>query len=353
MNKYSITVGIDLGDTLSAVCLLDAAGEIMEESKVRTMREAFAHRFESMKPARIIMETGTHSRWASQLLIELGHEVIVANARRLRMIFKNENKTDKVDAQQLARVGRYDTKLLSGITHRGDKAHVHLEVIKSRHFLVEQRTSTVTRIRSVVKSFGERLPPCSARSFAQKTRELLPKALAETLEHLYDVLEILNEKITAYDAKIEVLSKEDYAVETELLRAIPGVGPLTSLSYILIIDDPYRFATSRELGSYFGLRPRLDQSGDRDPQLPITKCGNSMMRRLLVQAAHYIMGRFGKDCDLKRFGNRIAEHGGKGAKKRAVIAVARKLSVLLHRLWVHGEIYDPFHNAKLRGEVIT
>ena len=351
MNKYNTTIGIDLGDEYSAICELDSEGEIMEQSKLRTSQEVFRKRFKSMDKARIILETGTHSRWSSALLKKLGHEVIVANARRLRMIFKNENKTDKVDAQMLARVGRYDVKLLSGITHRGDKVHRDLEIIKARHFLVEQRTSTVVRIRSVVKSFGHSLPPCGARYFTKKTREHLPAELEDTLGHLYDILELLNEKIHLYDAQIEALSKSDYATETQLLRAIPGVGPLTSMSFILIIEDPYRFAKSRDVGSYFGLRPRLDQSGNKDPQLPITKCGNSMMRRLLVQASHHILGNFGPDCDLKRFGLRIAERGGKRAKKRAVIAVARKLSVLLHRLWVDGEIYDPFYNAKRRGEV--
>jgi transposase len=351
MNEYNTTIGIDLGDEYSAICVLDSEGEIMEQSQLRTTREVFRKRFKSMDNARIILETGTHSRWSSALLKKLGHEVIVANARRLRMIFKNENKTDKVDAQMLARVGRYDVKLLSGITHRGDKAHQDLEIIKTRNFLVEQRTSTVVRIRSIVKSFGHSLPACGATYFWKKTREHLPTELEDTLGHLYDILELLNEKIQHYDAQIEALAKNDYATETQLLRAIPGVGPLTSMSFILIIEDPYRFIKSRDVGSYFGLRPRLDQSGDKDPQLPITKCGNGMMRRLLVQASHHILGHRGPDCDLRRFGMRIAERGGKRAKKRAVIAVARKLSVLLHRLWVDGEIYDPFYNAKRRGEV--
>lgn len=351
MNKYNTTIGIDLGDEFSAICVLDAEGEIVEQSKLRTSQEVFRKRFESMDNARIILETGTHSRWSSALLKKLGHDVIVANARRLRMIFKNENKTDKVDAQMLARVGRYDVKLLSGITHRGDKAHQDLEIIKTRNFLVEQRTSTVVRIRSIVKSFGHTLPPCGATYFWKKTREYLPAELEDTLGHLYDILELLKEKIQHYDAQIEALAKNDYATETQLLRAISGVGPLTSMSFILIIEDPCRFTKSRDVGSYFGLRPRLDQSGDKDPQLPITKCGNSMMRRLLVQSSHHILGHRGPDCDLRRFGLRIAERGGKRAKKRAVIAVARKLSVLLHRLWVDGEIYDPFYNAKRRGEV--
>ena len=352
MNKYSTVIGIDLGDEYSAMCILNGAGEVVEESKLRTTRDVFVRRFESMEGALEVMETGTHSRWLCALLEGLGHEVIVANARRLRMIFKNENKTDRVDAQMLARVGRFDVKLLWEIRHRGDKVHLDLELVKARRFLVQERTSMIVRLRSVVKSFGYRLPSCGADCFWRKTREDLPQVLEDTLGHFYEVLELLNEKIHLYDAKIEALSREDYAAESELLRAVPGVGVQTSMAFILLVEDPGRFAKSRDVGSYFGLRPRLDQSGERNPELPITKCGNSMMRQLLVQAAHYILGVHGPDCDLRRFGMRIAERGGKRAKKRAVIAVARKVSVLLHRLWVDGEIYDPFHNAKLRGELI-
>lgn len=350
MNEYSMTIGIDLGDEFSAMCVLDSAGDVVEESRVRTTRAAFAHRFESMSSSRVVMETGTHSRWLSQLLLGLGHDVVVANTRRLRMIFQSENKTDKVDAQMLARVGRFDTKLLSGIRHRSNKVHQDLEVLKSRSFVVQQRTATIVRIRNVVKSAGYRLPPCGAEAFCKKTRALLPTEVADILDHFYDILEMFNEKIRHYDAQIKALAKNDYAVETTLLQEITGVGPLTAMCFILTIDDPKRFTRSRDVGSYFGLRPRLDQSGERDPQLPITKCGNTMMRRLLVQAAHYILGNFGPDCDLRRFGQRIAERGGARAKKRAIIAVARKLSVLLHRLWVNGEVYDPFYNAKRSGQ---
>lgn len=352
MKQYNMTIGIDLGDEYSAVCVLDEAGEIVEESRIRTTRQAFARRFTDSRDTCVVMESGTHSRWAAALLEEQGYGVIVANARRLRMIFANENKTDRVDAHMLARVARFDKNLLSGITHRNDKTHAHLELLRSRDFLVQQRTSNVTRIRGIVKSFGHRLPSCSAHYFARKTRDLVPDELRDILDPFYDILDMLNEKIKHFDARIEQVAQQEYAVETELLRAIPGVGPLTSIAYILTIENPHRFSKSRDVASYFGLRPRLDQSGQRDPQLPITKCGDSMMRRLLVQAAHHILGRFGPDCDLKRFGQRIAERGGPRAKKRAVIAVARKLSVLLHRLWVNGEVYDPFHNAKQRGEAM-
>jgi len=351
MSEYSTTIGIDLGDKYSSICVVDAEGEVLEESRLRTTDKALTERFEAMRPALVVLETGTHSRWVSHLLGKLGHEVVVGNARRLRMIYCNENKTDRLDAQSLARVARMDRKLLYEIQHRSHRAHLDLEQIKARDLLVNERKRIVVHIRSVVKTFGLCLPKCDTGYFCKKTQPLLPAELQEVLEPLYDVLEVLHEKIAVYDAKIKALAQQAYS-ECDLLREIGGVGPITALAFILTIEDPARFDTSRQVGSYFGLRPKLDKSGQRDPQLPITKCGNTMVRRLLVQAAHYILGHFGPDCDLRRFGLCIAERGGKRAKKRAVVAVARKLSVLMHRLWKNGEIYDPFFVAKMRGDSI-
>ena len=143
------------------------------------------------------------------------------------------------------------------------------------------------------------------------------------------------------------ISKESYP-ETELLRQVEGIGPLTALTFVLTLEDPYRFEKSRSVGAYLGLVPASDQSGERDPQRRISKEGDEMLRRLLVGSAHYILGPFGSDSDLRRHGEKIASRGGKNAKKRAVVAVARKLSVLLHRLWVNAEVYDPLYNTHRR-----
>ena len=137
--------------------------------------------------------------------------------------------------------------------------------------------------------------------------------------------------------------------ETELLRQVEGIGPLTALTFVLTLEDPSRFAKSRSVGAYLGLVPATDQSGDRDPQKRISKEGDEMMRRLLVGSAHYILGPLGSDSDLRRHGEKIASRGGKNSKKRAVVAVARKLSVLLHRLWVTGEVYEPLRNTHRSG----
>jgi transposase len=173
----------------------------------------------------------------------------------------------------------------------------------------------------------------------------MPDFLKETLTPIVEIIGKLTDQIKEYDRKIEQISKEKYP-ETELLRAIKGVGPVTALAFVLILEDPERFSKSRQVGSFLGLTPRRDQSGEIDKQLRITKAGNPFLRRLLVGAGQYILGPFGEDCDLKRFGLRLSARG-KNAKRRAVVAVARKLSVLLHRLWKHGEMYEPLH-ARVR-----
>ncbi|MDQ5826851.1 MAG: transposase [Chloroflexota bacterium] len=160
----------------------------------------------------------------------------------------------------------------------------------------------------------------------------------------------LTERIRDYDRQLETICKEHYP-ETELLHQVEGIGTLTALTFVLTLEDPYRFEKSRTLGAYLGLVPASDQSGDRDPQRRISKEGDEMLRRLLVGSAHYILGPFGQDSDLRRHGEKkIARRGAKNAKKRAAVAVARKLSVLLHRLWVSGEAYDPLYNAHRRAQ---
>jgi transposase len=341
-------VGLDLGDKNSHVVILDSAGEMMEESRLPTTRPSFERKFSSLPRSRIAMEVGAHSRWASQLLQELGHEVLVANARKLRAIYSNPRKGDRVDAEALARLARLDPALLSPIHHRSPEAQADLAVLRSRDAVVRSRTLLINHVRSIVKSCGARLPSCSADSFADKVATEIPGALRPALEPILETIAGLTRQIRGYDRTIEGLCGERYP-ETKQLRGISGVGPLTALAFVLTLEDPGRFGLSREVGPALGLVPRTDQSGDRDPQLRITKTGDAFLRRLLVGSAQYMLGPFGPDCDLRRWGLGLAERGGKNAKKRAVVGVARKLAVLLHHLWRTGETYDPFHQSRVGG----
>ena len=348
--KPSMTVGIDLGDKYSYLCLINTeSGEVMEESRVRATPEALKRRFSSERPLCVAVEAGTHSPWVSRLLERCGHGVLVANPRKTRLIYSNKRKNDEIDAENLARLARLDPKLLYPLRHRGEACQAHMAIIRSREALVGCRTQLVNHLRGAVKSFGGRLPKCPARSFHKKVVEHIPEALWTAVEPLLEAIGSLTERIRKYDRQLETICQEHYP-ETELLRQVEGVGVLTALAFVLTLEDPYRFEKSRAVGAYLGLVPASDQSGDRDPQKRISKEGDEMLRKLLVGNAHYILGPFGSDSDLRRHGEKIARRGGKDAKKRAAVAVARKLSVLLHRLWVTGEIYEPLHNAHRRGE---
>ena len=346
--EQQLTAGLDLGDKYSYLCVLDTdSGELLEDGRLRTTPEDLRRRFDFEKKLRIAIEVGTHSPWVSRLLEACGHEVVVANPRKTRLIYGDKRKTDELDAQKLARLARADPELLYPIEHRGEDSQAHLALIHSRDALVRSRTQLINHVRGTVKSFGARLPKCSAESFHKKVADALPSELAEALGGVVETITSLTERIRDYERRIERVCKESYPQETGLLRQVPGVGAITSLTFVLTLEDPDRFEKSRAVGAYLGLVPGKDQSGESDPGRPISREGDKMLRRLLVSSAHYILGPFAPDCDLRRHGEKIAERGGKNAKKRAVVAVARKLSVLLHRLWITGEAYEPLRNARL------
>lgn len=217
-------------------------------------------------------------------------------------------------------------------------------MIKARDMPVQGRARLVNHIRGSVKSLGIRIPTCSSGSFHKRALEDIPGLLVRALSPIIERIEELTKEIKQYDRQIEQISKERYP-ETGCLRQISGVGPIMALAFVLTLEEPDRFCKSRHVGAFPGLTPKRDQSGETDKQLQITKAGNRYLRQLLVGCAHYILGPFGPDCELKRFGLRISERGGKNAKRRAVVALARKLAVLLHRLWITGEVYDPFYGS--------
>jgi transposase len=338
-----MTIGIDLGDKTSRYCVLNEQGEVLAESRVATTRQALGRVFGGRQRCRIALEVGTHSPWASRLLERLGHEVIVANAREVRLISHSSRKDDRLDARMLARLARVDPQLLRPIRHRGEQAQGHLLRIRVRAALVEARASLVNTARGLTKAWGERLPACDTDTMGVRRLEQLPAMLQAALEPLLREVESLTEKIKACDVEIEQIAREEYP-ETELLRQVSGVGTLIALTFVLTVDDAGRFARSREVGCYMGLRPRRKDSGESRPQLGITKEGDGYLRKMLVQGAHYILGYRGPDTDLRRWGLKLAGRGGPNAKKKAIVAVARKLAILLHRLWVTGEVYEPLRN---------
>jgi len=347
--QKSITIGMDLGDKSHSICVMQDANKIME-CEVTNTAKAVEKFFKKYRGATVIIETGTHSPWISRLLEKLGMKVLVGNTRKLRAIWSSTQKSDVRDAEMLARIGRFDPQLLSPIQHRGEQAQLDLELIRGREVMVSARTKMVNHVRGTVKAMGQRIPKCSTDCFHRRAREVLKDSqLLAVEEPLLKMIELMTEKIHELDKRINVMAQESYP-ESNLLQQVNGVGALTSLAYVLILEDGKRFQKSRDVGAFLGMTPRRDQSGETDKQLRISKAGNHELRRLLVGCAHYILGRFGPDCDLRRFGQKLMLRGGKNAKRRAVVAVARKLAVLLHRLWVSGTAYDPFWNTKLHKQ---
>ncbi len=333
-------IGLDVGDRKTHVCRLNTrTGEILED-RVRTTPSGYDKFFKATESRPVALEVGAHSHWASQLLENLGHNVLLANPRKLQLISSSDSKNDRADAELLVRLAAADPKLLSPIKHRGRRAQADLAVLKARDALVRTRTNLVNQVRGVVKPFGIRLPSCATTSFVKKALPHVPRDLAPAIQPLLSTINALNQRIKSYDKRIARLAEIRYP-ETAVLRQVRGVGPITALAFVLVIDRPTRFENSRAVGAYLGLRPRQDESGDIRKQLRITKAGHPFLRSLLVHCAHYILGPFGDDCDLRAWGLKLAQRGGKNAKKRAIIAVARKLAVLLHRLWMTKAEYEP------------
>jgi transposase len=344
IGQPQLTIGLDLGDRNSWYCVVDEAGQIRREQRVRTNAKALREAFGAMARSRIAVEIGTHSPWISRLLSALGHEVIVANARKVRLIGESRKKDDRLDAQRLARLARIDPQLLYPVKHRSVQAQADLMMIRARAGLVRARTGLVNTARGLAKSYGERLRGCNVRNMNPEKAESLSPELQVALEPLLNALEALSERIAEYNERIEALAERSYP-QVALLKQIQGVGTLIALTFLLTLEDPHRFRKSRDVGCYLGLQPGRRNSGQSEPQMHISKEGDPYLRTLLVQGAQHILGPFGVDCDLRRWGLKLAERGGSNGKKRAIVATARKLAVLLHHLWVSGEVYKPLHNS--------
>ena len=344
--ESGVTIGLDVGDRYTHVHALGAEGEVVRERRVRTTELALSSALGDLPPSRVVLEAGPRSPWLSRLVADLGHEVVVANSRQVALIARSQRKTDRLDAAWLARLGRFDPELLAPIRHRSERSQHDLAVVRARDALVRTRTLLINHVRGAVKACGAALPSCTAEAFHHKMGDHIPDGLRLALLPLVETVGELTARIVAAGREVEALCEAH--PETAALRQVTGVGPITALTFVLTVEDPARFPKNREVGAYLGLAPRQRESGERAPQLGIAKSGDAGLRRLLVQAAHYILGPFGPDTDLRRWGERYAGTGARNAKKRAVVAVARRLAVLLLALWKTGEVYEPLRHAAAR-----
>jgi transposase len=335
------TIGLDLGDRITHACVLDADARVVERFRFETTQAGLAGAFARRPVCRVVLEVGTHSPWISRALEHRGHQVFVANPKQVRSISGSSHKNDEADSEQLARLGRSDPQLLRPIRHRGESAQRDRGLLAVRRQLVAMRTSLACQVHGLAKALGDPLPRCAPEALVRKVRPHQDRFPG--LDQLLDVVEVLDERIKRLDQEVERMCREAYP-ESELVRQVPGVGPITALTFVLTLEDPARFEQSRRVGSYLGLQPKQRDSGKRKSQLPISKEGDRELRSLLVQCAHWILTR-GPDSDLKRAGLRRMERGGAAARKKSVVAVARKLGVVLHHLWQTGSVYEPLHHA--------
>jgi len=333
------TIGLDLGDRSHYVCVLDATGQIIHEGPMLNDRAALALLLTQYPAATVALEAGTHSPWISRYLTGLGATVIVANPRKLHAISRNERKCDRRDAVMLARLARADAALLHPLQHGSAQAQHDLLGLKLRDSLVRTRVNLINTVRFTLKSLGHGVSNPSSEAFHKSILTEVPADCLPVVAPVLAVLTLLTEQIKTLERDLVARSKKEYPV-TQRLQQIAGVGPLTALCFVLKIGEPTRFGRSRDVGPYLGLCPRRDQSGGTDKQLRISKCGDGLLRRLLVSAAHYILGPFGPACALRAYGQHLVGTSAR-EKKRAVVAVARKLAVLLLSLWKHGTDYEP------------
>src|SRR6202453_2398420 len=319
--KVEITIGIALGDVWSHYCTLNQDGEVVDRGRFRTTPKAIEKWFTDVAPARVAMEAGTHSIWISAQLQELGHEV---------------------DAEKLARYARLDPNILRPIAHRTVQQQEALTLVRARALLVRLRTAAVNAVRGLTKSCGHRMPASATTCFAQRSLAVMPPGLAQALGPVLQQIAEMTVKIKQYDRQIQQLGQAEDP-EPQALLKVHGVGHLTALTFVLTLGSKERFGRSRDVGCYLGLRPRRSQSGDHDPQLGITHAGNAYLRSLLIECSNHILRPHGRDSALRQWGLHLAARGGKQAKSKAVVAVARKLAVLLHHLWSTQQPYMPFY----------
>jgi transposase len=345
MKSIEGVVGLDIGDRRIEVCVIamDDA-RVLRREKLATDRAVLEAWFARQPRSRVVMETGTHAPWIARAAAASGHEASVLDARRVKLITESARKTDRRDAHMLARIGRSELDLACPVHVRSLRTQQVRGMMRMRDALVRSRSMVINAVRGVSKTEGLRLPACSAESFARQAREAMPELVRAMAEPLLEAIERLTKSIREYDRQLETIAEVEHGETTQRLQQVPGVGTLTALALVLAVEDPRRFRDGRQMASYLGLTPRIAQSGEADPKLGISKEGDRYARRLLVSAGHYVLER-GPDTDLKRWGLALEARWGPRTRKRAAVAVARKLAVLLRRLWISGAAYEPLREA--------
>lgn len=330
-------VGLDVHQQMTEICGLDDAGEVRVRARVKTraptLRRWFAHR----APLAICLEAGGSSPWVARLLQDLGHDVVVCHPRQIQLIAQSRKKTDRRDAELLARLLRADRALLHPVTVRSAVTQQGRAALAMRHTLVGARTRCMQSVRGVLRGFGFRVPRSTWGQLVERVQALeLPDGLPPLLAPLLTTITELTAQIAQLEQELAKIARTHPVVPQ--LRAIPGIGPLSALAFVLAVEDPYRFRKSRDVASFLGLCPSIRASGETAHRGRITKEGDRLVRFLLGQAAHACV-RSTRPSALRDWG--LAVRARRGVPKGAT-ALARKLAVVMHRLWVTGAAYEPY-----------
>ena len=333
--------GMDVHQKYSEVCILDENGKVMERARLRTSRRALERYFSAKGPMKVVLEAGGSSPWVSRLIEKCRHEAVVCSPRRVRLIAESTLKNDAIDAEVLARLVRIDPGFLGRVQHRSEEAQILRSKLTVRSSLVETRTKWINTVKGILRGLGYKVPSGISKTFHNRTRTVeLPAELGATIEPLLRQLELLNDEICRCEKELKAIASK--MPEVLHLQKVPGVGLIVSLYFVLTVDDPDRFQHSRDIAAFFGLRPTMRSSGDVATYGRITKQGDPEMRRLLIQAARGLM-RTRSRCYLQDW---TVELQGRRGKSKAIVALARKMAILLHHLWVTGEVFEAYPNKK-------
>ena len=331
MTKY---VGLDVSMEATSVCVVSAEGQVTWRGRVKTDPEALARAIRQRAPelVRVGMESGAQSTWLWHALRKLGIAVICIDARHAQAALSMQiNKTDENDAEGIATLMRVDW--YREVQVKSLSSHADGAVLAGRALLVEQRCALENQIRGLLKNFGLRVKATKGRAFGETVAELSQKEamLGDIVGHLLEAWKGHRQEIAFLTRQIELQVRKD--ATCRLLMTAPGVGPITALTYRATIDDPRRFRHSATVGAYIGLTPRRYRSGEIDRQGHISLMGDGLLRRYLYEAANVVLTRSSGSNALKSWGLKVAKRIG---MKKARIAVARQLAVILHRMWRDG-----------------
>lgn len=330
-------IGLDISMKETSVCIIDNEGKIIKETTVKTEPKDIAKYIKSTKLMinTVALESGNLSHWLVRELKKLNVPIICVDARHIAAILSTTiNKTDKNDARGIAQAVRCNMyrEVHAKSTDAVDK-NTHLV---ARRLIVDQRTNLTNAIRGILKAYGIKISANATTNAFFENVQVLISELEEdvqiSIKELLNTAEILHNQVKRFNKMIIKLSKDDK--EVKRLQTVPGIGPITAISFKAEIDDPYRFKKSRLVGAYLGMTPKQYSSGETSKQGRISKCGSKELRHLLMEAGFVVLTRSQKWSRLKIWGLRLMKKSG---IKKAALAVGRKLAVIMHRMLVTGE----------------